>query len=69
MTRDQDASSNGATRTVFYGVHAEPMFAVETVSLPELAPGEILVKVIRKFFDEFLWNFFFLSRFVWHRFV
>lgn len=67
MTRDQDANTNVATRTVFYGVQAEPMFAAETVSLPELAPGEILVKVITKLFDKTVWNVFFLllvSRFV-----
>ena len=46
MTRDKDVSSNGAARTVFHGIHAEPMFVAEKVSLPELAPGEILVKVI-----------------------
>lgn len=49
MTRDKDGSSNGATRTVFNGIHAEPMFVPETVSLPELAPGEILVKVVEYF--------------------
>jgi hypothetical protein len=51
MTRDQDIRPNLATRTVFNGINAETMFVPEKVSLPELAPGEILVKVIKILFD------------------
>ena len=40
-----DARPAIGARTVFNGVHAQDMFHVETVALPELAPGEILVKV------------------------
>lgn len=38
-----------ATRTVFNGLDVNEMFTEESVSLPELAPGEILVKVINIF--------------------
>jgi hypothetical protein len=33
-------------RTVFNGIDSETMFAAQTALLPELGPGEILVKVI-----------------------
>lgn len=35
-------------RAVFNGTSAERMFTAQTVPLPELAPGEILVKVKTK---------------------
>jgi NADPH:quinone reductase-like Zn-dependent oxidoreductase len=44
MTNDARPTATGA-RTVFNGIHAPDMFHVETIALPELAPGEILVKV------------------------
>jgi len=47
MTHDQDMSSVLGERTVFNGIHSEPMFVTEKVPLPELAAGEILVKVIQ----------------------
>jgi hypothetical protein len=47
MTHDQDISSVLGERTVFNGIHSEPMFVTEKVPLPELAAGEILVKVIQ----------------------
>jgi hypothetical protein len=46
MTRDQDINTNLASRTVFNGINCEQMFSSEIVPLPELMPGEILVKVI-----------------------
>lgn len=45
MTHEQTAYPLSGARTIFNGVKAENMFAPETVPLPELAPGEILVKV------------------------
>jgi hypothetical protein len=52
MTRDQDISPSIGIRTVFNGINTETMFVSEKVSLPELAPGEILVKVIKKFLSD-----------------
>lgn len=46
MTREQDISPILGDRTVFNGIHVEQMFVPEKVPIPELAPGEILVKVI-----------------------
>ena len=51
MTLDQDINPNEATRTIFNGLNADIMFVPEKVLLPELAPGEILVKVINILFD------------------
>ena len=45
MTFDQEPSPILGTRTVFNGAQAEQMFHAEVVPLPELGPGEILVKV------------------------
>jgi threonine dehydrogenase-like Zn-dependent dehydrogenase len=45
MTRDQDISPVLGVRTIFNGINAEQMFVGEKVPLPELAVGEILVKV------------------------
>ncbi len=50
MTHDQDISSILGERTVFNGIHSEQMFVEEKVPLPELAAGEILVKVIQYLF-------------------
>jgi hypothetical protein len=47
MTRDQDISPILGDRTVFNGINSEQMFVAEKVPLPELAAGEILVKVIQ----------------------
>jgi hypothetical protein len=47
MTHYQDTGPILGTRTVFNGVTAEEIFSAETVPLPELAVGEILVKVIK----------------------
>ena len=46
MTHGQDTGPIFGERTVFNGVESEEIFSVETVPLPELAVGEILVKVI-----------------------
>lgn len=43
---DQDSSGVSSQRIVFNGLNSEEMFTSETVPIPELAPGEILVKVI-----------------------
>ena len=45
MTTNREVRPTVGARTVFNGVHAPAMFHVETIALPELAPGEILVKV------------------------
>jgi len=50
MTHDQDISTVLGERTVFNGIHSEPMFVEEKVPFPELAAGEILVKVIQYLF-------------------
>jgi hypothetical protein len=50
MTGDKDISPVLGARTVFNGINAEPMFVAEEVTLPELAIGEILVKVIQCLF-------------------
>ena len=46
MTDGQDTRTVMAQLTVVNGLDANEMFTEESVSLPELAPGEILVKVI-----------------------
>lgn len=43
---DQDSNGVSSQRIVFNGLNSEEMFTSETVPIPELAPGEILVKVI-----------------------
>ena len=45
MPYDEESSASVGARTVFNGTEAEPMFHAETVPLPVLGPGEILVKV------------------------
>ncbi|CAF1531350.1 unnamed protein product [Adineta steineri] len=47
MTRDQDTDTDSilGARTVFNGTQSTEMFSEETVSLPELGPGEILAKI------------------------
>lgn len=45
MIGNQDTEPMLGTRTIFNGIHSPETFTSETVSLPELAPGEILVKV------------------------
>ncbi len=44
---DKKTHPNSGARTVFNGISAETMFTAQTALLPELAPGEILVKVIQ----------------------
>jgi hypothetical protein len=46
MAHDHKTYPVSGARTVFNGIGSETMFAAETALLPELAPGEILVKVI-----------------------
>lgn len=38
-------SDNNAQRYVFNGTKANPMFNLETVNIPEISDGEVLVKV------------------------
>ena len=45
MAHDPNTYPISAARTVFNGTNAKTMFTAQTASLPELAPGEILVKV------------------------
>jgi hypothetical protein len=45
-TYDQKTYPISGARTVFNGINAETMFTAQNAFLPELAPGEILVKVI-----------------------
>jgi hypothetical protein len=45
MTFGHELDQTVGTRTVFNGTEAEQMFHAEAVLLPELEPGEILVKV------------------------
>lgn len=47
MISNQDTELMLGTRTIFNGVNAPEIFTSETVSLPELGPREILVKVNR----------------------
>ncbi len=48
---DKKTYPNSGARTVFNGINAENMFTPETALLPELAQGEILVKVIQSLFE------------------
>jgi hypothetical protein len=52
MTRDQETDPTSGVRNVFHGINSEQMFTAETVPLPELGVGEILVKVIKCLFDK-----------------
>lgn len=45
MLTDRDTTSMLGARAVFNGAQAAEMFSPETVPLPDLSPGEILVKV------------------------
>ena len=45
VSHDTKTCPISAARTVFNGVNAKTMFTAQTTLLPELAPGEILVKV------------------------
>lgn len=45
MATDIKTYPISGSRTVFHGTKAEKMFTAQTTLLPELAPGEILVKV------------------------
>ena len=45
MATDIKRCPISGSRTVFNGTKAEKMFTAQTTYLPELAPGEILVKV------------------------
>ncbi|UJR10424.1 hypothetical protein I4U23_014628 [Adineta vaga] len=45
MIRDQDTIPILGARTIFNGTNSSEIFTAEIVPLPELAPGEILVKV------------------------
>jgi hypothetical protein len=45
MSHDTETYPISAARTVFNGTNAETMFTAQSAFLPELAPGEILVKV------------------------
>lgn len=47
---DKKTYPNSGARTVFNGVSAETMFTSQTALLPELAAGEILVKVLQLLF-------------------
>ena len=49
MPSDQEISPNVGARVVFNGIHSKEIFSAESVPLPDLAPGEILVKVISYF--------------------
>lgn len=46
MTREQETGPMLGNRVVFNGIDSDQMFVSEDVPIPELAPGEILVKVI-----------------------
>ena len=46
VAHDRKTYPVSGTRTVFNGADSKTMFAAETADLPELASGEILVKVI-----------------------
>lgn len=43
----QEETTSFGTRMVFNGTQADPMFHSESVPLPDLAPGEVLVQVGR----------------------
>jgi hypothetical protein len=45
MLQDTKTCPISAARTIFNGTSAETMFTAQTTLLPELSPGEILVKV------------------------
>jgi hypothetical protein len=45
MSHDTKTYPISGARTVFNGTSAQTMFTAQTEFLPELAPGEILVKV------------------------
>jgi hypothetical protein len=45
MNEQQTIVMSGA-RTIFNGTNSQPVFAAQTVPLPALASGEILVKVM-----------------------
>ena len=51
IARDQSTYPATGTRTIFNGIKSENIFAAQTVPLPALAQGEILVKVI-----EYSWS-------------
>ena len=52
MMCDQDTKLMLGDRTVFNGINSKEMFSSETVQLPELSYGEILVKVIQSYLFE-----------------
>lgn len=47
MINTENQSATLGTRSVFNGVQSEAMFVEQNAPLPELALGEILVKVIQ----------------------
>jgi hypothetical protein len=47
VSSDRKTHPVSGTRTVFNGTESKTMFTSETAALPELALGEILVKVIQ----------------------
>lgn len=54
---DTKTCSASGCRTVFHGTNVEKMFTAQTAVLPELAAGEILVKVMAIDYGEKIFVF------------